>query len=256
VHYGARMDYLPFLRAVHELIQPETYVEVGVDNGSSMSQSRCVSVGIDPAFTINKELHCPVHLYRTTGDEYFSRPDPLAPTGGIPFDLAFIDGLHLFEFALRDFINVERHCSPRSVVILDDVLPRNSDEAARERHTYAWTGDVFQLVEVLARYRPDLTVVPVTTTPTGLLLVIGLDPDNTVLADNYDAIIDEFRRPDPQVVAPELLDRLAAVDPRRVLAATFWKVLADAGRDEPSGAIRARLADPLAESLGAAFVGA
>jgi hypothetical protein len=135
VHYGARMDYLPFLRAAHELIKPETYVEVGVHNGSSMSQSRCVSVGIDPAFAINKELRCPVHLYRTTSDEYFSRPDLLEATGGMPFDLAFIDGMHLFEFALRDFVNVERHCSPRSAVIFDDVLPRKPDEAARQKHT-------------------------------------------------------------------------------------------------------------------------
>jgi hypothetical protein len=99
-------------------------------------------------------------------------------------------------------------------------------------------------------------VVPVSTTPTGMLLVIGVDPRNTVLADNYDAIIKEFRRPDPQVVPPELLDRLAAVDPDRVLAGTFWRVLAAAGRDEPPGAIRARLGGPLAESLGTAFVGA
>ncbi|HEY7052309.1 MAG TPA: class I SAM-dependent methyltransferase [Mycobacterium sp.] len=247
------MDYLPFLRAVHDLIEPETYIEIGVDNGNSMSQSRCLSVGIDPAFAINKELRCDVRLYRTTGDEYFSRPDPLEPTGGRPFDLAFIDGLHLFEFALRDFINVERHCSARAAVIFDDVLPRTSDEAARERHTYAWTGDVYVLIDVLARYRPDLAVVPVSTTPTGMLLILGVDPQSTVLADNYEAIVNEFRRPDPQMVAPELLDRMAAVDPLRVLAGTFWKILADAGRDEPPVSIRTRLADPLAESLGKAF---
>lgn len=255
LHYGASMDYLRFLRGVHELIEPDTYLEIGVHNGSSMSQSRCLSVGIDPAFAITRELNCPVRLFRTTSDEYFARPDPLAPTGGVRIDFAFIDGMHLFEFALRDFINVERVCSPRSVVVFDDVLPRNADEAARKRHTYFWTGDVYPLIEVLARYRPDLTVVPVSTMPTGLLLVLGLDPENTVLADNYQRIVDEFRRPDPQVVPADVVDRLATADPDRVLGATFWKVLADAGRDEAPASVRARLAPAVAESLGAAFAG-
>jgi haloalkane dehalogenase len=54
---------------------------------------------------------------------------------------------------------------------------------------------VYVIVEVLARYRPDLIVVPVGTEPTGLLLVMGLDPGSTVLADSYDQIMAEYRRP-------------------------------------------------------------
>ena len=34
-------------------------------------------------------------------------PDEPAPT----LDLVFIDGMHLFEYALRDFMNVERYCA-------------------------------------------------------------------------------------------------------------------------------------------------
>ena len=81
------------------------------------------------------QLDGDIALIRTTSDEYFARPDPLAVTGGRRLDLVFIDGLHLFEFALRDLINTERHCSPTSVIIFDDVLPRTVDEAARVRHT-------------------------------------------------------------------------------------------------------------------------
>jgi hypothetical protein len=32
--------------------------------------------------------------------------------GGLPVELGFIDGMHLFEFALRDFMNLERLCTP------------------------------------------------------------------------------------------------------------------------------------------------
>jgi methyltransferase family protein len=251
------MDYLPFLKAVHGLLSPETYLEIGVRDGHSMAQAQapCRCVGIDPTFSILQEINCSVALFRTTSDEYFARPDPLAPTGGVPFDFAFIDGLHIFEFALRDFINAERFSSGKTVIILDDILPRNVDEAARERHTKAWTGDVYPLIDVFARYRPELTVIPIGTSPTGMLLVLGVDPDNTVLADNYDAIMAEFRKPDPQPVPPELMDRLSVVDPDRALSATFWKVLADARREESPVDVRARITQPLIESLGVAFAG-
>ena len=155
------MYYRRFLAAVHELLQPTHYLEIGVREGRSLALARCPAVGIDPFYAIDVELSNHVTLFRTTSDEYFARPEPLAATGGEPFDLSFIDGLHLFEFAYRDFINAERHSSARGVIIFDDVLPRSVDEAARERHTATWTGDVYPMLAVLARYRPDLIVLPV-----------------------------------------------------------------------------------------------
>jgi hypothetical protein len=247
------MYYLNFLRQVHTLLEPEHYLEIGVRDGGSMSQARCHSVGVDPAFVIDKEINCQLRLVRTTSDEYFTRPDPLEATGGNRFDLAFIDGMHLFEFALRDFINTERYCSPRSVIIFDDILPRSVDEAARERHTMAWTGDVYPLVDVFARYRPDLTVIPVGTTPTGLLLVLGLDPSNTVLSDNYDRIIAECRKPDPQPVPENLIDRSAVVHPDRALKASFWKVLASSQASDSANDVRTRLRPVIDRELGTAF---
>ena len=119
------MRYLAFLDQVHAKLRPETYLEIGIRNGTSLALSRARSVAIDPAFHITAEISCDVRLFRTSSDEYFNRADPLAPTDGRPFDLAFIDGLHLFEFALRDFIHTERHSSAKTLIIFDDVLPRN-----------------------------------------------------------------------------------------------------------------------------------
>jgi hypothetical protein len=247
------MRYLTFLEAVHQLLKPARYLEIGLRRGHSLALARCRAVGIDPTFAIDAEIDCDLALFRTTSDEYFARDDPLAPTGGRPFDLAFIDGLHLFEFALRDFINTERHCSAKSLIILDDVLPRTIDEAARLRHTAAWTGDVYRIIAVLARYRPELTVIPVGTTPTGLLLVMGLDPQNTVLADNYEAILAEFRSADPQPVPPALLDRWTIAAPRRVLEADFWSVLSAASVGSPPQDVRPQLAQCVGTSLGSAY---
>jgi hypothetical protein len=234
-------------------LRPRQYLEIGVRNGDSLALAECPVVGIDPYYAITAELHGSVHLFRTASDEYFSRPYPLAPTGGHPFDLSFIDGLHLFEFAFRDFINAERHSSVGGVIIFDDVLPRSVDEAARERHTGSWTGDVYPMLEVLARYRPELVVLPVGTEPTGLLLVIGTDPQNTVLADHYDEIMAEYRHADPQPVPEELLDRMMVLPPRRVLDSPFWDLLGDARESTAPAIWRIRLSEIIASSLGSAF---
>lgn len=243
------MRYDQFLSSVHQLVQPERYLEIGVRMGHSLSLARCRSVGIDPAYTIEAELDTDVALFRTTSDEYFTRPDPLAPVQGKPFDLAFIDGMHLFEFALRDFINAERYSRDASVVIFDDMLPRTVDEAARERHTRLWTGDLYPIIEVLEHYRPEVATIPVDTQPTGLLLVVGLDPENTVLADNYDEIMARYRRPDPQPVPQILLDRFAVQPPQRVLDAGLWKVL-DEQRREPRDGFHRALREQVAADLG------
>lgn len=245
------MYYLDFFVGMHARLAPQTYLEIGVASGKSLRLASCRRVGIDPGYAITVPIDGDIALFRTTSDEYFSRPDPLAATGGRPFDMAFIDGLHLFEFALRDFINTEKHCARNGVIVFDDMLPRTTDEAARERHTSSWTGDVFSILEVLAKYRPGLSVVPIDTHPTGLLLVLGLDPTDTTLADNYDRIVAEYRRPDPQQVPEELLDRLSVLQPERVLEADFWEVLRQS-RTDPA-VTGEDVAAALGRSLGVEF---
>lgn len=213
--------------ALHASVRPRTYLEVGVNSGKSLQLSRTKSIGIDPAFAVIKEIACDVQLHRTTSDEFFARPDAVSFFDGVPIDLAFIDGMHLSEFALRDFMNVEKLMSPAGVVLLDDMLPRNSLEAARKRRTTAWTGDVFKVADILRTYRPDLTVIPVNTSPTGTVLVLGLDPTSRVLEDNFDAALARCLAPDPQIVSEETLLRTHAVDPAELMASPAWAKIAD-----------------------------
>ncbi|MGZ4593963.1 MAG: class I SAM-dependent methyltransferase [Actinomycetes bacterium] len=251
------MRYLDFLRGLHDGLQPSTYLEIGIRNGGSLALSRCRSVGIDPAYNLTAEIDCDLALFRTISDEYFSRPEPMAPFGGRPIELAFIDGLHLFEFALRDFMHVERHASPGAIVVFDDVFPRTVDEAARDRHTRAWTGDVFKVLHVLERFRPDLICLRVGTQPTGLFLVIGLDPSSTVLHDRYDEIIADYVTADPQEVPDEILKRVGVQPPQRVLESPLWQVVREARESGAStDELRARVADVLASSLGLTASGA
>lgn len=222
------------LAGLHAQMQPRTYFEIGVDLGNSMAQSRTLSIGVDPAYTVTAEINCNLRLFRVTSDEFFARPDAFDHFDGHAIELAFIDGMHLAEYVVRDFMNVERHMSPGGVVILDDMLPRNSLEAFRIRRTRGWTGDVYKVHEILAEYRPDLTLVTVSTYPTGSYLVVGLDPSSTVLADHYAEIERRLVTPDPQVVPEEWLERRTAVDADRLLELDTWKRLGELHRGSAS----------------------
>jgi len=222
------------LGRLHEQIQPETYLEVGVRWGDSLTLARCTSVGIDPDFKVTQELHGPMHLERTTSDEFFARDNPLAVFDGRPVDLAFIDGMHLAEYALRDFVNIERHMAPGGVVVFDDMLPRNPLEAARDRKTVAWAGDVYKVVTVLREHRPDLVVLPLNTSPTGTLVVLGLDPTSTVLEERFDELVPFLEALDPQVVPEDLLRRSTALEPTVLLDTVDWETFR-ALRHRPAG---------------------
>lgn len=222
---AGQMPYLEFLSRLHTALRPATYLEIGVHLGQSLAMARARAIGIDPGYSITAPISCDVSLFRTTSDEYFARPEPLAPFSGTPVDLAFIDGMHLLEFAFRDFINVERVSRPSSVIVFDDVFPRTVVEAAREQQSRSWTGDVYKIVEVLRQYRPDLTLTLVDTRPTGLLLVTGLDPESRVLNDRYDEIVEKYVTDDPQDVPPAILSREGAVAPETLLRSPVWAAL-------------------------------
>jgi len=128
--------YLNFLEGVHAVLEPPTYLEIGIRHGDSLALARAASVGVDPAYELKVDLPEGTTLFRETSDEYFDRDDPLEPFAGRPPALSFIDGMHLVEFALRDFISVERHSDWTSVVVFDDIFPADAEMAARRRQ--AW----------------------------------------------------------------------------------------------------------------------
>jgi hypothetical protein len=136
-------------------------------------------------------------------DEYFATHDVQADLGGLPIDLAFIDGAHVFDQALRDFINAERNSTPHSTILLHDCYPLTRFTAQREQRSLFWSGDVWRLVLILKKYRPELTIANVAAFPTGLCVVRGLDPASRVLADRHDAIVEEFMAVDYGALDPD-----------------------------------------------------
>jgi len=186
--------YFELLPRIHQLLRPRTYLEIGVEYGRSLAFAlpETRAIGIDPAPKIGFALGARTTVRTVTSDDYFSTQDVRADFGGLPVDLAFLDGMHNFEFTLRDFINVEKHCTRKSTVLIHDCYPLNRETAGREHDTPFWSGDIWRLFLALKKYRPDLELHTIATAPTGLGVVRRLDPGSHDLDEKYDAITREY----------------------------------------------------------------
>jgi hypothetical protein len=207
-------DYFRVLARIHEYLKPATYVEIGIDQGRSFEIVRpeTLTLGIDPNPRLQKPPGPRQRVFAQTSDDFFERNDVTAELGGKTVDLAFIDGMHQFEFAFRDFINLEKYCSPESIILIHDVYPIDAISAARERISAFWSGDIWRLILLLKKYRPDLTVNTIGARPTGLGIVQNLDPTSRVLEQGKLEIIDEFLALDMSVLEgrkKEMLNHLA-----------------------------------------------
>ncbi|SBS75563.1 hypothetical protein MHPYR_260034 [uncultured Mycobacterium sp.] len=206
-------DYFRILARIHEYLKPATYLEIGIDQGDSFEivMPETLALGVDPNPRPQKPLGPNQRVFAQTSDDFFERRDVVSELGGMTLDLAFIDGMHLFEFALRDFINLEKYCAPDSIILIHDVYPIDATSAARDRASWFWSGDIWRLILALKKYRPELSVNVIGTRPTGLGVIQNLDPQSRVLADHLDEIIDEFMALDISVLdgrKDELLNRV------------------------------------------------
>ncbi len=186
--------YFDLIRRLHVALRPRTYLEVGVHTGKSLALAgpETQLIGVDPIPAIRSRINDTARLFFETSDEFFSRYNVRELLGGLPVDMAFIDGMHLFEYALRDFRNIERSCTADSMVMVHDCYPLDAESSGRVRSSETWTGDTWKLVPCLRALRPDLDIVTVAVKPSGLTLIRNLDPANTVLDDRYDEALERF----------------------------------------------------------------
>ncbi len=186
--------YSEVLARIHQHLRPRTYVEIGVETGASLRLvlPQTQAIGIDPEPKLDFTPPANVRVFAETSDEFFAGRDARTLLGGLPVDLAFIDGMHHFEYALRDFMNLERCAAPESTILLDDCFPHDRRTAQRERIIRFWSGDVWKLVVLLKKYRPDLQIHTVAAPVTGMCVVRNLDPSSRFIADNLRRLIDEF----------------------------------------------------------------
>lgn len=197
-------EYDAVLDRLHHLLRPRSYLEIGTLDGKTLRHARCATIAVDPKFQLESAGQVtgkPVcALYQMASDTFFSEYNPRAVLGR-SIDFAFIDGMHLSEYVLRDFLNTEKYCHRDSVIAIHDCVPldyemANRDPDAPRRETSVrrlwWVGDVWRVLLLLKRRRPDLKVAVMSAPPTGLGLVTNLSPESTFLSDNYNWLVEEM----------------------------------------------------------------
>ncbi|MDL2268237.1 class I SAM-dependent methyltransferase [Desulfovibrio sp. OttesenSCG-928-G15] len=153
------------------------YLEIGVSKGDTFL---CVDiphkVAVDPNFRFDVTAHSRpgTFYYSITSDEFFSmyKESEAASCaskehGGTEFDIIFIDGLHTFEQAYRDFVESLKFSHAKTVWILDDTVPCDPYSAVNDQNlSYAyrkkaglggapWHGDVFKALLAIHDRHPE-----------------------------------------------------------------------------------------------------
>ncbi len=218
------VSYLTVLSEIHARRKVGKYLEIGSRTGSSIAKVNCSYAAVDPDFAITADVFndaAEMLFFQQTSDAFFES-NVLGKLGWAP-DLTFVDGMHLFEFALRDFMNAEKAMGKDGIVCLHDVCPFHYDITTRDDSAIerlgAWSGDVWKTVSALLDLRPDLQIDIVAAAHTGLACISNLDPNNTVLADNYNQLIAKYQQLElVEIGADAYFGRFNLVDPTDYIA--------------------------------------
>jgi hypothetical protein len=206
-------DYRHRLAEIHGYLQPRTYLEIGVASGRTvaLADADTLVIGIDPKPMPEQPLGRNVTIFSERSSDFFAREGVRAVFKGQAIDLAFIDGMHHFEFALQDFIAIERLSARSSTILIHDTYPLDRVTSHRERTTAFWSGDIWRLVLALKKYRPDLSVHTIATGPSGLTIVRNLNPASNILRELSESIVSEYLNVDYSVIEHSKSDMLNLV---------------------------------------------
>ncbi len=198
---ASKPSYRTILTALESKLNVEWYLEIGSRTGTSLADRKCNFLAVDPDFLLDGAVFnksAAQFFFQEESDTFFERGF-MAANSIVP-ELAFVDGMHLIEYVLRDFRNAESAMATDGVIALHDVLPFNTRMTTRDLSALdtidAWTGDVWKIIPILQRWRPDLEIDVIGAWKTGLLVVRNLDPQNRTLFDKEDEILGEFQELD------------------------------------------------------------
>ncbi|MDX1668265.1 MAG: class I SAM-dependent methyltransferase [Limnobacter sp.] len=200
LHQG--MHYSDFIAQFVSHVGSKAHFEVGTFRGDSLQKINNPCLSVDPQYQVQQSLIGKKEMmlfFQMTSDEFFARHNPESIFGR-KLDTAFLDGMHLFEYLLRDFIHTEKACHQDSSIFLHDCLPfgnwmthRHDKAPTNEKgNGLFWTGDVWKLLPILKKHRPDLSIQCLDCPPSGLVRITNLDPGNKTLEQNYDLIVREW----------------------------------------------------------------
>lgn len=126
--------------------------------------------------------------------------------------------MHLAEFVLRDFINLEHWCERNTTILVDDVLPERIEMAERHRAFNAWCGDVYKFVLFLKEFRSDLSIEVFETFAgpyrIGLAVIKHLNPGDAPTKEELNALSQAIQEKHRRI---ESIDEIfEAMDPKPI----------------------------------------
>lgn len=184
-------DIYEALALLHDQFNPSLYLEIGVHDGKTLALAKGMAIGVDPVPRVTVKLPENAKVVQASSDEFFAGlADSFLKR---PVDLVFMNGMPLLDYVLRDFINIEQRATTSTVVAVTNIYPKYASQATPRRTGTDWIGDVWKLPQVLAKYRQDLQTICLDIDDYGLLLVTGLDPENTVLGQKQAEIMQSQR---------------------------------------------------------------
>jgi hypothetical protein len=198
------ISYRDYLKQIHQVWKPSSYLEIGVDTGVTLALAECRTVAVDPEFRLQGNpigRRVETYLVQLKSDEFFAQRNlkTYFPDG---IDFAFLDGMHHFEYLLRDVFNTEKYSHKKTIIALHDCYPVNVEMANRETNfahrndaitRIWWTGDVWKLLPILRDFRHDLDVSILDCPPTGLVVIRNLDSKSEALINAYEEIVAKYR---------------------------------------------------------------
>lgn len=190
------LRYVTFFERLHAQAAFDWYMEIGCRSGQIFQRAQGRTIAVDPFFQVERNVigsKPAMFAFQQTSDDFFA--SGFLDRNAIRLSVSFLDGMHLFDFLLRDFMNTEDRSHQDGVILMHDCSPYDHAMVSRDysgRKGLPWTGDVWKLLPILQEHRPDLTVEVLDCAPTGLVAVRGLSPGNRVLRDRYDSILRDY----------------------------------------------------------------
>ncbi len=127
-------------------VNAKTYVEIGVQNAAAnFDLIKCErKIGVDPDRSSGA-------THKMTSDQYFETGNAI-----VIADIYFIDGDHEAFQVERDLINASNLLSPKGVILVHDLNPKEEIEQRVPRESKVWTGNVWRTFVGLRQKYPLL----------------------------------------------------------------------------------------------------
>lgn len=150
------------------------YLEIGVFNGRVFFRVKSTfKVAVDPSFAfdtlrkLGKFFINPFNIFNRfiekKSDDFFAQ-DAATVFASRKIQLALIDGMHEYHYALRDVENTLKYLTDDGVIIMHDCNPLTAEEAGTFEEWKAkdfkgqWNGDVWKTIVHLRTFRDDIDV--------------------------------------------------------------------------------------------------